>query len=188
MKSLVRSPFFITGIALILMPLLASCSPNASAEIISPNLGPIEIAKLEGNQIEAIVAEAPPTLAELSDEEIYAGLPDGIAAAMADADPANGETIAFSLAVVSTPCSGCHNLEPQGGTGPTWLNIGDTAVARSLTTGDPGPAAYLYHSINAPGDYIVPNYTNVMPAIYSDELGDEDFADLIAYLLSQQGG
>ena len=183
MNSLVRSPLLIASLALILLPVLASCAPNASAEIISPNLGPIEIAKLEGNQIEAVVAEAAPTLAELTDEEIYAGLPEAIAAALPEANPANAETIALTAG-----CSGCHSLDPQQVmTGPTWYNVGNTAVAHARAAGDPGPAVYLYNSIHAPGAYVVPDYpNNVMPQNYDEQLTEQDFADLVAYLLSQQ--
>lgn len=184
MNSLLRSPLYLAGIALFLMPLLASCAPNANAEIISPNLGSIEIAKLEGNQIEAVVEEAPPTLAELSEEEIYAGVPDEIAALLPDANLANAETIALT-----SGCSGCHALDPQQTmTGPTWYNMGNTAVARARAAGDPGPAAYLYTSIHAPGAYVVPDYpNNVMPQNYDEQLSEQDFADLVAYLLAQQG-
>jgi len=36
--------------------------------------------------------------------------------------------------------------------------------------------------------YIVPGYNSgVMPGDYSDKLSDQDFADLIAFILSQTG-
>lgn len=185
MNSLVRSPLFVASIALLLLPILASCAPNANAEIISPNLGAIEIAQLEGNQVEAVVAEEAPTLADLTEEEIYAGLPEEIAAALPDANLADAETLALT-----TGCSGCHAMDPQQAmTGPTWYDMGNTAVARAIAAGDPGPAAYLYNSIHAPGDYIVPDYPgNIMPQNYDEQLSDQDYADLVAYLLSQRGG
>jgi mono/diheme cytochrome c family protein len=171
--------------ALLLAPVLSSCAPDANAEIISPNLGSIEVAKLEGGQIAPVVEEAAPTLADLTDEEIYAGLPAEIADAIPNADLANAETIALTRG-----CTGCHALDPQQQmTGPTWYNMGNIAVEHALAAGSPGPAEYLYTSIHAPNEYVVPDYpANIMPQNYDEQLTAQEFADLVAYLLAQQQG
>jgi hypothetical protein len=70
-------------------------------------------------------------------------------------------------------------------TGPTWHNVGDTAVNRV-----PGvsPALYLHDSIIDPNKSVVPNFASgLMPQIYADTIPLEDLADLVAYLLSQNG-
>ena len=52
---------------------------------------------------------------------------------------------------------------------------------------DESPGLYLYHSIAAPNDYIVRGYQEgVMLQNYREELSDQDFADLITYIMEQQ--
>jgi mono/diheme cytochrome c family protein len=118
-------------------------------------------------------------IATMSDEEIYAGLPEDFAAALAVADPARGETLALA-----NGCVGCHVLDPdQVMSGPTWYHAGDMAANRQAGV---SPALYLHDSIVAPNDYIVSGYpANVMPQIYGDTISIEDLAILVAYLLAQ---
>ena len=84
-------------------------------------------------------------------------------------------------------CIGCHSLDPKAQmTGPTWYNIGNTAVGRQ-----PGvsPAAFLDHSVVNPSEYVVPNYPdNIMPKNFGQILSIQDQGDLIAYLLQQTQG
>jgi mono/diheme cytochrome c family protein len=164
---------------LLLVLTLAACAPDATQLIISPQLGE-QLAALEsGSEIVAAVPTEAPTLSDLTPDEIVAGLPDDFAAALAVAQPANGEQIALARG-----CIGCHALDPDVVmTGPTWYHMGDTAISRVR---DESPALYLYKSIVAPGDYIVPNYpNNIMPANYGEQLSIEELADLVAYLLEQ---
>ncbi len=160
---------------------LAACTPNASASIISPNLGE-QLAAIEAGA--EIVVAAPvevPKLADLTEEQIYAGMPDDLAAAVKSADPAGGQTVSLGNA-----CIGCHALDPnQQMTGPTWYNLGDTAVGR---VPDLGPAEYIHQSIVAPNSHVVEGYSaNIMPQNYGTMLSQEDLATLIAYLISQHG-
>ncbi|HXF62401.1 MAG TPA: c-type cytochrome, partial [Caldilineaceae bacterium] len=112
-------------------------------------------------------------------EEITAGLPEDFAAALAAANPDNGQTVALTYG-----CVGCHATDPnQQMTGPTWFHVGDTAANRQ-----PGvsPANYLYTSITNPNAYVVPNYpAGVMPQNYQDTMSQEELADIIAFLLAQ---
>jgi mono/diheme cytochrome c family protein len=159
--------------------MMAACAPDATQLIISPQLGG-QLAALEaGSEIVAAVPTEAPTLADLTPDEIVAGLPEDFAAALAVADPANGEQVALARG-----CIGCHALDPAAVmTGPTWYHMGDTAVSR--VSGE-SPALYLYHSILNPGGYVVPNYpNNIMPANYSEQLTTQELADLVAYLLNQ---
>lgn len=185
MKSLlrVRHSWFI-GVMLILALIVTACKPDATSEIISPELGAKLVAAEEAMAVDAVVEEVVelPTLEELSEEEIVAGLPDEMIAALAEADASNGETLALINA-----CVGCHitELEPEM-TGPTWYNIGDTAISRIEGQ---SPALYLYNSIVAPNDYIVAGYPeNIMPLNYNETISQEDLADLLAYLLAQHEG
>jgi mono/diheme cytochrome c family protein len=82
-------------------------------------------------------------------------------------------------------CIGCHALDPAAQmTGPTWYNLGNTAVTRIEGM---SPAAYLHESIVATNDYIVDGYPQgVMPQNYGDTLSADDLNTLVAYLLAQQ--
>ncbi len=183
MNGLLHSPTrWVFGLLLLTTFALVSCAPSADAHILSPGLGEMEVAERAGAAVVAFVPEAPPLLAELSEEEILAGLPEGVLAAMGSADPANGETIA-----VQAGCTGCHSLDPnEVKVGPTWDNMGNTAVARAIETGEDGPADYLYTSIADPNLFVVPDYQGVMLTTFRETLTDQDFADIIAFLLEQQ--
>lgn len=167
---------------LLTVPLLTSCTPNANAKIISPKLGAIEVLEEEMGVVEAKPTAVPLKLADFDAETRMAGLPDPVAAAMASADAGRGEKLH-----VTEGCNGCHSLDPAvDGTGPTWVNLGNTAAARTTATNEPSPAAYLYTSISNPGAYVVDGYADgVMLSIYLEQLSDQDFADLITFILSQ---
>ena len=124
-------------------------------------------------------AAAPTSLAELSEEAIYAGLPTEIASFFPDGvDAETGEQIALT-----SGCTACHSLLPNVvQVGPSWYGAADHAVSRV-----PGqsPALYLYTSIIQPNEYVVPEFQpNLMPAIYDQILTDEQIANIIAYLLT----
>ncbi len=174
-------PQSIFPLALLLMViLLVSCSPNANEPIISPQLGPILAAREAGQVVAALPTPTPVLLASLSEEEIYAGLPEDIVAALATADTARAEQVALAYG-----CVGCHSLDPnQMMSGPTWYHMGDTAAGRV-----PGesPAFYIHHSIVAPNDYLVPGYQGgIMPADFGQRMSTQELADIVAYLLEQR--
>lgn len=174
---------WIIGSLLIFGVILAGCTPNASAEIISPELGERLIAAQMESAVEAVPEDevAAAVLADLSDDEIFAGLSDEMMTALGEADPSNGETLALV-----NGCIGCHALDPEAVmTGPTWYNIGNTAVSR---IDGMSPAAYIHNSIIATNDFVVQDYPQgVMPQNYGETLSVDDQADLLAYLLQQQG-
>ncbi len=160
---------------------IVGCAANATSDLIGPDLGTkLVMAQSEG----AIVLEptpVPPKLAELAPDAIYAGLDPALQEAITNANPGNGETIALTFG-----CVGCHALDPaEVKTGPTWHNVGDTAVSR--VAGE-SPAQYIYQSITAPNAFVVPNYpANVMPANFAESMSPDQLADMIAYLLQQNG-
>lgn len=92
-----------------------------------------------------------------------------------DANPANAEAL-----IVRYGCAACHrNASAQ--IAPQFIGIAERAGER-----DPelSAFAYLYQSITDPAAHIVEDYTNAMPANYGQRLTDQELADLIAYLLS----
>ncbi len=178
MKSLLKRHRLILALALCVLGLLiVSCSPKADDLLLSPQLGEQLAARSESG-----VPPTPtpiPGIKDLTPEQLTAGLPDDIAKALASANPDN----AIKLAQANG-CVGCHSLDPNVKLpGPTWINVGDTAVSRK-----PGmsPAAYFYESITAPSAYIVEGFNDgLMPKTFKQTLSPEQLADIIAFLLKQ---
>jgi cytochrome c551/c552 len=168
-------------VGLVVISALAACAPNADAAIISPDLGEVLAAEAEGQVVVREPTPEPPKLVSLTPEEQLAGVPDDLAAAILAGNVESGATLA-----TSNGCIGCHALDPAAQmTGPTWYNIGDTAVSR--VAGE-SPGEYLHLSIVAPNDFVVTGYpANIMPQTYVDTLSTEQLGDIIAYLLSQNG-
>ncbi|MDX2136675.1 MAG: cytochrome c oxidase subunit II [Chloroflexota bacterium] len=100
------------------------------------------------------------------------------------------------LASGAYPCAACHVLDDlgwAGAVGPNLNGIGDRADARAAQAGDADGAAYLVHSIRAPGDWLVPGFGNLMPQFNPDPgqanyMPDSDLNAIVAYLLSQTSG
>jgi mono/diheme cytochrome c family protein len=180
MKLLHRQSLCLLIISLVLGVVVAGCAPNAEAQLISPQLGAQLYAEESNAVVEAEPTPAPVTFAELTPEQVTAGLPADFAAALASADPSKGPNL-----VLVNGCSGCHSEDdPTGGgrAGPSWVNLADHASNRV-----PGesPALYIHDSIVNPGAYVVPNFPNgVMPQDFGQRLSTEDLADLVAYLLT----
>jgi cytochrome c553 len=102
--------------------------------------------------------------------------------------PENGEALflqEFETNQGPYACFTCHNVEnDQTKIGPGQYNIRDRAPQRV-----PGQSAaqYIYTSIVAPQEYIVPGFEDVpvqMPSNYSELLSDSQIYDLVAYLLT----
>ena len=81
----------------------------------------------------------------------------------------------------SSGCSGCHSTGANRLVGPGLSGVGSAAETRvaGLTANE-----YLTASIVAPGDFVVPEYSNIMPATFGDTLSEQEIADLVAYLVS----
>lgn len=78
------------------------------------------------------------------------------------------------------PCLTCHPLQPGVfALGPSLKGIYERASGRV-----PGLSAdgYLHQSIIEPHAYIVPGFRPIMYPDYGKHLGEQDIADLIAYL------
>ena len=174
-----RHSFKYPLVSLILtLVLISACAPNPRLQLISPNMVIIG----EGEVFVPPTPTPRPRIANLSQEEIYAGLPDAIVALM-PGDSARGESL-----TVPQNCIGCHQADNSlVDVAPTWTEIADTAVGRAQQLGAAGPAQYLYTSIINPNDFIVDGYnSDVMPQTYADDMSEQDLADLLTYLLSHR--
>jgi cytochrome c2 len=178
MKLLQHQSRFLILALLVLGGIVAGCAPNANAQLVSPQLGAQLYAEEANQEVQAEPTPIPVVFAELSPEQVTAGLPPDFATLLAAADPARGETVALA-----NGCGGCHNVDPAVVmTGPTWHELADHAANRQPGT---SPANYIYTSIINPGAYLVPNYPGgVMPATYAATIPPEDMANLVAYLLT----
>lgn len=161
---------------------LAACSPNPQELIISPQLGAQMEARAAGNQVVRAEPTPLPKLADLQPDQVTAGASPELIDALAKADPAKGQQLAQA-----NGCLGCHSLDPNAKmTGPTWHNLGNTAVGR---VPNESPVFYLDHSIVNPSEYVVPNYPdNIMPKNFGQVLSIQDQADIISFLLQQTQG
>ena len=79
-------------------------------------------------------------------------------------------------------CTSCHRIGSNGErTAPELTHIGTIAETRLPGT---GAEDYLIGSIRDPGAYIVPGYPDTMPRGQDRGMTQEDFDDLIQYLLT----
>jgi cytochrome c551/c552 len=179
MTLLHRQSLLFLCLGLLLSAIVAGCAPNANAQLVSPQLGEQLFAEEANAVVEVEPTPAPVLFRDLTPEQVNAGLPADFAAALAAADPSEGETVALT-----NGCVGCHSTDPAVTmTGPTWYHVADHAANR---VGGEGPALYLYESITNPGKFVVPNYPNgVMPQTYATTIPMEDLANLVAFLLAQ---
>jgi mono/diheme cytochrome c family protein len=85
-------------------------------------------------------------------------------------------------AVYTLRCAQCHALTPDIVViGPSLAGIATRAAARV-----PGydTQTYLETSILIPEDYLVDGFANTMPTNFGKELTSEEFAALVAYLMT----
>ncbi len=79
-------------------------------------------------------------------------------------------------------CASCHQIGTDGATvGPPLTHIGTIAATREPPV---SPEDYIRESILDPGAYIVPGYPDTMPRGLARGLSQEDFDDLVRYLLT----
>ena len=83
-------------------------------------------------------------------------------------------------------CQACHSLDGTVVVGPSWENIFGTQ--ERLDDGDTVTVdeEYIRNSILNPGDQVVDGFQNVMPAIFSELLSEQDVDDLIAFIRLMQ--
>lgn len=143
------------------------------AQLVSPAM----VARSEEGIV--IVIREIPKLAELTTDEVMAGLPNELVNAIQMGDPVEGMEISALQG-----CAGCHSMEEgEVLSGPSWYDIGNTAVGR--VEGE-SPGLYLFNSIMTPNAYIVRRFdAGVMPEDFSEKLSSEEIGHLLALLLAQ---
>lgn len=93
-------------------------------------------------------------------------------------DPSKGPAL-----FVKTTCFTCHTVqsipEARGKVGPDLDGLATRAGSRK-----PGMEAdaYIRESIENPGAVVVPGFANVMPPTIRQQMSDQDFEDLVAWL------
>ena len=174
--SVVASCLFVSAVLLV-----SGCAPDANAEIISPGLGAKLVIARSAGEVEVVPTAVPRKLAELTPDEVFAGLPADVRQAIEVADTGVAESLPIKYA-----CNGCHATDPNKLlAGPTWYNVGDTAVTR--VAGE-SPAQYIYTSITNPRNHVVNGYPgDAMPQNFQQLMTPEDLATMVAYLLQQNG-
>lgn len=99
-------------------------------------------------------------------------------------DPINGQLLYND----TYGCAACHQGESHVGpaTEGTYTRVDEIRLALPEFA-DYTVTHYLVASIIHPDAFVVPDYTNVMPRFYGDQLSLQELADLVAYLESQDG-
>ncbi|HKZ85227.1 MAG TPA: cytochrome c [Anaerolineae bacterium] len=111
-------------------------------------------------------------------------------------DPERGKALFTSEA--KPPCATCHTIEgvSNGQIGPNLTHIGTEAAARVSDPTYTGSAqdaeGYIRESILTPNAFIASNcptgtcFKDIMPQDFGKSLSEQQIADLVAFLLSQQ--
>lgn len=101
-------------------------------------------------------------------------------------DPVRGEDIFRHGLDGAPPCITCHNPTVTGrgaffSIGPGLKGIHERAATRveGLTAPE-----YIEDSIRHPANYLVAGFNPVMPSIFGEQYGDQDIADLVAFLMT----
>ena len=113
-----------------------------------------------------------------------AGIIARLAAEEVVGDPVNGESL---YAGVKYGCSGCHaNGAAAPDTIGTWTRIRSERLTLPQFAGYDG-LQYLIESITRPNDYLVDGYSSgAMPVDFGTRMNDQELADIIAFLTTQE--
>ena len=98
-----------------------------------------------------------------------------------DTPETRGELLYFTQG-----CQACHSLDGTVVVGPSWENIFGTEERLDDGGTVTVDEEYIRNSILNPGDQIVDGFQNVMPAIFSELLSEQDVDDLIAFIQTLQ--
>jgi len=146
---------------------------------------------------EVVTEEATEVATEEAEETVADADADPIAVALAAGDVANGETLFNASYETSSGvwmCTNCHSVDESQtrliGPGLWGLHErGEERLADAGTEAETVPE-YIYNSIAYPNDYIVPADeggpypANLMPQNYLELYSEQEFNDLVAYILT----
>ena len=94
-------------------------------------------------------------------------------------DPAAGKEIFSTTA--QPPCASCHTLSEANASGTVGPDLDQVLKGKD--------AAFIHESIVDPDAEIASGFTaGVMPAVYGDQLDDQQLADLVAFLQQATSG
>jgi mono/diheme cytochrome c family protein len=97
----------------------------------------------------------------------------------ATGDPAAGKEI-FS-ATAQPPCGSCHTLAEANASGTVGPDLDEVLKGKD--------AAFIHESIVDPDAEIASGFSaGIMPAVYGDQLDDQQLADLVAFLEQSVNG
>ena len=96
----------------------------------------------------------------------------------ATGDPAAGEQV-FTTAA-QPPCASCHTLAEANASGTVGPDLDEVLKGKD--------AAFIHESIVDPDAEVASGFTaGVMPAVYADQLDEQQLADLVAFLEQAAG-
>jgi mono/diheme cytochrome c family protein len=94
-------------------------------------------------------------------------------------DPAAGKEIFTTTA--QPPCASCHTLQEANAAGTVGPNLDEVLKGKD--------AAFIHESIVNPEAEIATGYSaGIMPAVYADQLDEQQLADLVAFLVQATKG
>jgi cytochrome c551/c552 len=98
------------------------------------------------------------------------------AALLAIGVPERGETL-----IVDYGCTTCHRTSVLNQIAPSFSGIAERAAQEAPPLSAP---AYIYQSITSPAAHVVEGHNNIMPQDYGQRLSEQEFADILAYLMT----
>jgi mono/diheme cytochrome c family protein len=123
---------------------------------------------------ESGVTETQPASTESTPTETTAPTETG-----ATGDPAAGKEIFTTTA--QPPCSSCHTLAEANASGTVGPDLDQVLKGKD--------AAFIHESIVEPDAEIASGFSaGIMPAVYGDQLDDQQLADLVAFLEQSVNG
>lgn len=82
-------------------------------------------------------------------------------------------------------CAGCHNGTTAPNVEGTFTRVQNVRIKTDQYAGK-SPEFYIASSIVRPGEYIVPNFPNIMPPTFGSQLCVTDIRDIIAFLSTKK--
>lgn len=135
----------------------------------------------ESHHVEAVGGEGEPTQTEPAPTTSgpTETAPPAETSGGAAGDPAAGKEIFMTTA--QPPCGSCHTLAEANAAGTVGPDLDEVLKGKD--------AAFIHDSIVDPEAEIAPGFSGgIMPAVYGDQLDEQQLADLVAFLEQSVNG